>query len=470
MDNENYHQAASAEENVDASQNESMSVAENDLVEEPTRVKHKPLRSLKWFSVLMGLFVSGMGMAQNPENAEKATAEGAVIALFISFIIFLCKGRSGLKRSEKLQAFLFDGMTDLIKATVLTTVNIVSIVAIALISLGINQGNGWQFGAIIILTIIFYWTLQCQWVDLSRIEQSEEYWSQGYESDNPPTWLLYGRLYLVFKGLFHSVACAMSARSLMYALESAGSRATVRVKEALTLDWKAVRLYGRTATIKNVLFHSLVLYVVLFFCKRLWEDVLLRTKSSQTSFSWFNAYAYVGTNLLALALTIGCSLGTFGIMAGPKMIENQEKQKAEAEALAQEMSGLTDEKATRVVNKFVASFSSLNFHGLFDVFAREVYFVDQQTQADRFRLIELIKNSFSPLEDMSISELEYGIKEDYVQCVFKTRCRNKAGEPQLFYSKYTFEVSEDGWVTSFQTELSQSPLVISDGYRIVQPK
>lgn len=296
---------------------------------EKAAARKKSTLTLISLSVIAGGLTTGTGIALNHGHAATPATEGAMLALAVSFIILGIMGYCGLRKSKQAKAFLFSGMKDLVIGIFATAANIASLVGIATLSVTANQGHGWQIAMLALLVVIFYYSLKYQWILLSRINQGTEFERQGYIGDAPPVWLLFGRIFLVSKGLFLAVACAATARMLMASLQQSGARASVRVKEALTSNWQAVRLFGKTATIKNILVFAAVLKIAFFFSKRQWEEVLFCTKATASNSKWFNAYTYVTLNLAALVLTAGCAFGAYTLLAGPQPPKGTTTQEAE---------------------------------------------------------------------------------------------------------------------------------------------
>lgn len=432
----------------------------------------KTLRSLKWLTFIVCLIATGLSMAQNPEKVERTTLEGAVMALGLLFIIFAIKGHNGLNRSEAWHCYLFSSMSDILMGILMTTLNVLSVVIMVMVSVNLQRGSGWEILVVVGAAFVFYLTLKYHWVALSRIEQNDEFAAQGYESINPPTWLLYGRLYLMFKGLALAVACSATAQSMMSALRSAGSHATVRVKEALVMDWKAVRLYGRTATIQSVLFHSLVLSIVLAFCKRTWEDVLLRTKASDTrGFSWFNAYTYVGANLISLGFVVGCIVTAFGLYGKAMADKHGEAaipfatvpdnvKENEPEADSRELS---EDRADDIVRYFAHTHirSNMYYHDPCGIFAEEIELPGKGTCLSREEVLESFRQFFALFRDIKVNDIKAGICGRKLQMTFRARVRNSNLDEACIYGCYTFETNADGLVTSMRADIEQTPTTLS---------
>lgn len=437
--------------------------------------QQKPLRALKWLTVIVSFFAVGLSMAQNPEHVERTTLEGAMMALGLVFIIFAVKGHNGLRRSETWHCYLFSDMRDLLLGIPMTVLNILSVLVMVLVAVNIQQGDGWEGLVVIVAAYVFYWTLKYHWVALSRISQNDEFSVHGYVNTNPPTWLLYGRVYLLFKGLALAVACSATAQSMMTALRKAGSRATVRVKEALEMDWKAVRLYGRTATIQDVLFNALVLNIVLAFCKRVWEDVLLRTKETESQgFAWFSAYTYVGVNLVSLGLVVGCIVTAFGIYG--KAVED--KQGAPAVPFAAAPADietdtpetltyrLSEERADDIVRYFVHTHirSNMSMYDSEKNFAKEVDLPNKGTRVSREEILASFTQFFSLFRDIKVKDVQVGICDQKLQMTFRARVRNSNLDEDYLYGCYTFETNSDGLIIAMRADIDQVPMKLSDEY------
>lgn len=236
-----------------------------------------------------------------------SSGDGDILCRFVAFFVVIILGILGIvgfRRALKEEYYLHAGTSDIFQSSLIGALNLSAIILIGY-AMFYPESPAWLAipGAVAFIAS-FIWVLVCTK-------------SANNENNLNTTQLLVascGRMFLISLTTILSALTAVTAITLRDTLKAKGSKASVRVKDALDFNLKHVRIWGKNLGDNEVVMLIALLGFILMIGKHVWT-ILLATRNQRKN----NAFTAFTFGASSLAFVVAAILGSITLVNQTRM-------------------------------------------------------------------------------------------------------------------------------------------------------